>query len=230
MSNYVTRGNYSATPKNYFKLKSATDDKGRRSISFIGQMNGQDVAYNFLAGYLVKLEAKDNDYKGETIRSLQIHLASPDGREVDIISTSRYGAFVRDVLLRLLPLEEISYVQLRPFEWSTEKIKDKVFVGCSVRHHDTYLSELYDTMKLPNENKEYLPKVDMFKSPSGKDMMDTTKRDLAIDTLIELINSKLKYKSAGALAGLSGANYLPADVSNYEEVTEDVGFDGEVPF
>lgn len=229
MSNYVTRGNYSATPKNYFKLKSATDDKGRRSISFIGQMNGQEVAYHFLAGYLVKLEPKDNDYKGETIRSLQIHLASPDGREVDVISTSRYGAFVRDILLRLLPVQEIAYVQLRPFEWSTDKIKDKVFVGCSVRHHDTYLSELYDTMKLPNDNKDYLPKAEIFKSPSGKEMIDTVKRDLAVDKLIELINSKLKYNSVDKIRAINGYDSLPADASNYQEVVEE-GFDDEVPF
>ena len=84
-------------------------------------------------------------------------------------------------------------------------------------------------MKLPNENKDYLPKAEVFKSPSGKEMIDTDKRDLAVDSLIELINSKLKYKSAGALAQLSGANYLPADSNVYEEVTDD-GFADDVPF
>jgi hypothetical protein len=232
MSEFVTRRNFSATPKNYFKIGKITDEATKRTnVSFVGKLDNVECAFNIMQGYLVDLVPTDREWNGEIIKSLNIYLSSPDGAVIDVISTSRYSGFVRDMLLRLLNVTQISYIALTPFVWSPKSMPDKQFVGCSVRHNDKYLPELYESMKLVNNNKEYLPKVEIEKLKSGKEVQDTTQRDKAIDDLILLIKSRLLWNASALRQAYinTQSNYLPADSSQYEEVVEEE-FDDAVPF
>lgn len=233
MSEFVMRRNFSSTPKNYFKIAKVTDDVTKKNkVVFAGKLQEQECAFSIMQGYLVNLVPSEREWNGEMIKSLNIYLASPNGEEIDVISTSRYSAFVRDMLLRLLNIEHISYVALTPFLWESPNIPDKQFLGCSVRHNDTYLPELYDSMKVQNTNKDYLPKVEIEKLKSGKEVLDTTERDKAIDNLIELIKGRLVWTANSlrtAYLGNEPINSLPADSSQYEEVLEEE-FSDAVPF
>ena len=75
-----------------------------------------------------------------------------------------------------------------------------------------------------------MPKVEIEKLKSGKEVQDTTQRDKAIDDLILLIKSRLLWNASALRQAYIGtqANYLPADSSQYEEVVEEE-FDDAVP-
>jgi hypothetical protein len=240
MSEFVTRRNFSATPKNYFGIKKYEHPVYKKeTVSFVTGKDANAIAYDILCGYVVDLITNESEYQGEKIYNLNIHLASPDGSSIDVINTSRYGGFVRDFLLKLLSLEQISYVELAPFLWSPESSPDRKFIGCSVRHNDRYLPELPTSMKLKNGNKDYLPKVtkllDAKGNPvmvKGKEILNSEERDKAIDNLIQLIKTRLVWSAnslKNAYIGNEPSNYLPADSSQYEEVVEEE-FDDAVPF
>jgi len=231
------------TPRTYFSVylldnKKFTEAKFGKKIKQINEQTGEEEDgleyYEALGGYVVKLEASEKVWKGKTVKSLEIHLADTDGGHIEIITTSRYGSFARDILKKLSLLPEIGFVKLKPWVFSPEGNPALQVRMCSVSHLFEYQGVIEDADKIKCDKEVFdFPKIEPIlvngehlQDSSGNLMWNTKERDAKVDELIILISHKLKFKNLAELKkSLQINNY-----KNIDNVVLEEEFDDAVPF
>lgn len=234
------------TPRTYFSVyllenKKFTEAKFGKKIKQINEQTGEEEDgleyYDALGGYVVKFEATEGVWKGKTVKGLEIHLADSDGSHIEIVKTSRYGSFARDIIKKVAQLPAIGFVKLKPWVFVPDDNPLVQVRMCSVSHLVKFDGVLDDTHKIKCDKKDFeFPKAEAIivsgehlKDSSGNLMWNTKERDGLVDQLIELCSKKLLYKSVNEVRIAMNGGSLPqthkADVVAIEE-----GFDDEVPF
>jgi len=181
-------GNYSGKQYSYYSL--AKDIVERQGQIFHKQSN---KFYGFIKGYLVGIEKSDVTFKdGKEAFKIKFKLAGRNLQEIDVLECGRYTFFTRDVLNRLMSLDEIGWVKLTPYTSTDDKGKN--YIRGSVKHSLEFTTNIDDEsckLKFAYESKD-IPEVEYVKV--GKNTTaDTLKRDDFFDNLIIVLNSKLKH-------------------------------------
>lgn len=181
-------GNYSGKQYSYYSLaKDIVEKQGQIYHKESNQF------YNFIEGYLVGVEKSDVTFKdGKEAFKIKFKLAGKDLQSVDVLECGRYTFFTRDILNRLASLEEIGWVKLTPYTSTDDKGKN--YIRGSARHSLNFVHDMRDEkykVKFAYE-KEDIPAVEYVKV--GKTTSaDTLKRDDFFDSLIVVINARLKH-------------------------------------
>lgn len=181
-------GNYSGKQYSYYSLAKDIVEKQ-------GQIYHKESKqyYGYLEGFLVGIESADHTFKdGQTANKIKFKLAGRNFEQIDVLECGRYTFFSKDILNRLMSLDQIGWVKLTPYISTDDKGKN--YVRGSARHNLTFVSNMKDEkykVKF-HYNKEDIPPIEYVKV-ANKLVKDDLKQNEFYDSLIIVLNTKLAH-------------------------------------
>lgn len=208
MDNFL--GSHDESKKTYYKVY--TEKSGDTHVK--AQVGTKDkdggVRYgNFIEGKLIDLKYKNDEYQGNEVVKLELHLKAPSG-DVAVFSGGAYTSMMRDIMNCLAGVESFGdkhTIRLTPFI-STDENSGKTYIHGSVRYNNEKLQKKY--------RLDQIPKITMV-TVAKKQIADTSERDAFFDKMFEEVRAKLPREESSRFDSLGEMAEIP-------EVDESVPF------
>jgi hypothetical protein len=197
-------GNFSTIRKTWYGI--AKDD-----AKIVHKQKGAEIqSFNFIDGYLIGAEMKEEEYEGNKIWRAYFSFAANQSNynEVDVLQCGLHTMFTHDILNCLASLDDIGYIKITPFMSELED-KSKKFIRGAVRTgngEEGKVKKKYSHAIIPKTEKVVVGK---------KEVIDSSARDEFFENLFVELQNKIKAKAPAQEQN---------DYDNYNTANDEVPF------